>query len=192
MAQFYELTTAGTPPVSLETAKEYLRIPNPSSKHPDDDLLTLLLKMSAEDAERYTGRDFRINTWTLLIDEFEDRICLNRDPVDSITSVARLVSGSFSTVSSDVYYQKKSTQLSEILLNDGETWPTDQDDIEAAIKIIFATAAHRHTDQARAAILRHVVYLYEHRGDCEPTLNVDALEQSGAAALLLRIRIARV
>jgi len=191
--QLYSLTTPGTIPVSLATAKSWLKV----DADADDQLLTLLLKVATEYAESYTRRDFRANTWTLLQDAFADRILLRRDPVASITSVGRLVSGSYSSVSASVYYLKRGQQASEVLLVSGEDWPSDEDDREHAIQVVFATQAHRSVDQARLGILRHVAWLYENRGDCDPAsgdagvIGRGAL-LSGATSIYDQFRVSRV
>jgi hypothetical protein len=104
--------------------------------------------------------------------------------VDAITSVTRLVSDSATAVASSVYYLKRSTQFSEILLGADQSWPTDQDDVEHSIQIIFTTVAADCVDIAKAAIKRHVTYMYENRGDCDPATTLSSWKASGAAALL--------
>lgn len=190
MSDFYTLATPGPPAVSLVDAKSYLKLPK--DVHPDDGLVKLLTEQASENAETFTGRDLRVNTWELLRDTFDTRMCLNRDPVDSITSVQRKVDGNFLTVSASVYYLKKSQQFSEVLLDEDQEWPDDMDEIEHTVKVTFATVAHSRLAEARAAILKHVAYLYENRGDCDPLSNSGGFVLSGAADALMRMRIARV
>lgn len=191
MSQLYTLTSQGTIPVSLDEAKAHLKVTNTK----DDVLLTSLLEAVAEFAEIYTGRELRANTWTLEIDDFVDRICIRKDPVVSITTVTRLVATVATVVSASVYYLKKGVQSQEILLSDGQTWPTDVDDREQAIVITFLTEAHAAIEQARQGILRHVAYLYENRGDCDLSVSGivgDSAKLSGAAALYSQFRISRI
>ena len=190
--QFYQLTRKGARcPVDVATAKSYLRV----STTADDTLIQLFLDGATDYAQKYTGREFRVNRWSLFLDDFPARICLRRDPVDSIVTITRLVSGVATTVSAAVYYLKRSTQFTEVLLNDGQEWPADQDDIEHTIEVNFQTDVHRCVDQVRLGILRHVAFMYENRGDCDPTgigVDHDAAVQSGATKLYDQIRISRV
>ncbi len=190
--QFYDLTTPGELPVGLAEMKDCLKLPAGDS--PDDGFVTLLLNASTQDVEQYLGRrEIRANTWTLLLDEFPPRIQLRRDPVDTITSVSRLVTGSFSAVSSAVYYLKLHTQSAEILQNPDQEWPTDQDSgVEHAVRVIFVTKPHARTAMAQAAIKRHVTFMYENRGDCDPANSAASFEASGARGALARARIQKV
>ncbi len=201
MSHHYTLTTPGTVPVDLTVLKSYLKL----TTEADDELLVLLLKSASEFAEKYTRRDLRPNTWTLLIDAFADRIVLRRDPVASITTVKYLDDTSPTpvqqTVANTVYYLKKGVQVSEILLQPDEEYPDGSTDAltvnerEHSIEIVFVTEAHRCLDQARLGIMRHSAFLYENRGDCDPHLAGsvgDAAELSGASKLYDQLRVSRV
>lgn len=191
MSQYYELLSEGPPPVSLEEMKAALG--RPAKQHPDDDYLNLLILGTTQIVEKYLGRDVRANQRRLYLDEFEDRICLRKDPVDAIDDVERLVSGTWTSVSnpSTTYYLKPSTQFSEVLLFEDQSWPVDEDDVEHAVRVTFTTKAHDCADAAEAAIIRAVTYQYENRGDCDAAGAKAALEQSGAAGLLQYARIQR-
>ncbi len=191
MTDFYELTTAGAPPLDVETTKGYLRL----STRADDVNVALMVRAALLHGESYTGRDFRANTWTLLKDDFEDRICLLRSPVASVTSVERLVNGTFVAVAPSTYYLKKATQFSEILLESGQAWPTDADDKEHRVRVVFVTQAVRELDVATLAMLKHIAFMNENKGDCDvnlPTVVAEAARASGADSLYDQIRIARV
>jgi uncharacterized phiE125 gp8 family phage protein len=183
----YRLVAPGVPPVTLAEAKAALKLP--AEQYPDDGYVTLLVASATETIERHLGRDVRANVWTLYLDEFDDPICLARDPVDSITSVGRLVSGVLTVVAAPTYYLKSSTQSSELLLAPDQEWPSDQDDVEHAVQVTFQTRAHQCVSTAKVAIQRVVAYLYENRGDCDPAAAEAALYQSGAAGLLQYSRI---
>ncbi len=173
-------------PVDLATMKSYLKI----TATADDTLIQSMIDAATEWGEKYTGRDFRAITWDLLLDCFTDRIGLRRDPVDSITTVKHLVSGSLVTVSNTVYYLKKLVQSSEILLNEDQEWPTDTDDREQAIEIRFVTKGYRCQDSIIDAIERHVAFWYRNRGDC-PNVKGSA-EKAGVTVIYDQFRISRV
>lgn len=166
----------GTIPIKLEVAKDHLKV----TGQVDDALITGLLTDIATYAESETGRSYRTNTWTLLLDTFVDRICLRKSPVASITSIKYLVSDSLVTIATSVYYLKKSRGFSEILLSDDQSWPTDMDTIEHGIEIIFVTDVDREVERAKTAMLKHLANLYQNRGDYNVS---DSAKQSGAKAL---------
>ena len=194
MTDVYTLVTSGTVPVSLDDMKKYMKVTSAS----DNDLITEMLSAATTWGEGYTGREFRANTWQLLKDAFEDRICIRRDPVDTITFIKHLVLAAQETVAASGYYLKKNAQNSEILLNEDESWPTDTDDREQVIEIEFVTKSYRDTDAIATAIKRHVAFWYKNRGDCGGSGSGagcscgDAAKGAGATAIYDQFRIARV
>jgi uncharacterized phiE125 gp8 family phage protein len=143
--------------------KSYLRVTNTA----DDVLIQAMIDAATEWGEKQTGRDFRSITWDLFLDCFEDRIKLRRDPVVSITTVKHLVNSSLVTVDNTIYYLKKLVQASEILLFEGQSWPTDTDNREQAIEIRFVTEGFRCQESIINAIKRSVAFWYTNRGDCD-------------------------
>ena len=180
----YVLNDAGAIPFMLSEVKKYLKV----DTDVDDVVLTNIIEAATGWAEAYTGRDARVNSWTLTIDEFEDRIELRKSPAESITSIKYLVNGGQVTIADTVYYLKKGTQFSEILLKEDQTWPTDLDEIEAGIEIIFVTEALRHLKRMKAGLLQHIALLYANRGDCD----ADTAKSSGATLIYGQFRISRV
>ena len=148
-----------------------------------------MIDSATEYGESYTGRAFRVQTWTLLIDSFANRIVLNRNPIDTITTVKYILSGTLTTIASTVYYLKKGVQCAEVLLREDQDWPTDLDEIEHGIEVIFTTVAYRNISQIKDALYRHIAYLYANRGDCDTK---SAGKASGADAIYDQFRIARV
>lgn len=193
--QFYELTRKAKCPVDLAEMKSYLKIP--TSVTLDDDLISTFIGIATDYAEKYTARDVRANRWTLFLDEFPSRICLRRDRINKIISITRLVSTVATTVTVSTYYLKRATQRTEILLNEGQDWPTDQDAVEHSIEVLFQTEANPlYQDEILGGIFKHVAFMYENRGDCPPPLGIgsstDAAVSSGSTKLYDHARIARV
>ena len=196
--QLYNLISSAVSPVDLATAKAWLKVPGTA----DDAIIQTLISSATEYGEKYTGRDFRVKQWELLIDYFPERICLRRDPVDIINSVNHLVLDTPVTVPSADYYLKKLVQSSEVLLLGDAEWPTDTDDREQAITINFDTKAYYCINEIVNAILTHVAYLYTNRGDCSEggalagVSSFDSLfnsgAKSGANSLYNQFRIPRV
>jgi len=182
----YKRVSVTPSPVDLATMKSYLKITTTT----DDTLIQSMIDAATEWGEKYTGRDFRAITWDLLLDKFTDRIELRRDPVASITSVERLVSGSLVAVASTVFYLKKLVQSSEILLNEDQEWPTDADNREQVVQIQFVTEGFQCQDSIIDAIERIVAFWYRNRGDCRDSR--EAARQTGATIILDQFRISRV
>ncbi len=183
--QYYETVTLGKLPVLLQTMKDCLKV----TTDQEDDYIAAMLEASTLVVEKKLhGRQVRANVYHLFLDEFVDRICLRRDPVDPAVQVvvARLVSGTFTAVAdpTTVYYIKPSTQFSEVLLLEDQSWPTDEDNIEHAVRVKFTTEAHVCLPIAVAAIKRHVTFMHENRGDCDPTSAEESFRASGAEGLM--------
>ncbi len=183
----YELIDNGDLPITLKRAKEYLKLE--SANDSDNSTIQDMIATVIQHGERYVGRDFRPKTWVLTLDGFVDRICLRKSQVASITSVKYLVSGTLTSIATSVWYLKKGYEFSEILLKDGQTWPTDIDTIEAGIEIIFVTETPRYIEQYKIGALEHLAYLYQNRGDCDVGV---AARKSGATEKYDQGRIQRI
>jgi hypothetical protein len=181
----YELFNSGTLPFDVKFAKEYLKIENDA----DNPVIQDMVATVVEFAERYTGRDMRPKTWKLWLDCFEDRILLRKSQVASVTTVKYMVDTSLSTIATSVWYLKKGYQFSEVLLKDGQIWPTDMDEVESGIEIIFLTSVPRYYEQYKIGMLEHLAFLYQNRGDCDVN---SAATKSGASEKYDQGRIQRI
>jgi len=193
--QYYEQLTAGPSPVSLADLKCYLKITNTT----DDALLQSLLDASTEYGERYTARDFRVKTWRLLQDCFEEEIVLSRSLVDTVDSIEYIKDAAFTAATLADTYLKTQRQESILLLLSGKCYPTDGDDRQQSVKIEFTTRAFPCADSIKTAIKRHASFVYENRGDCMDSgssgdcgCGSDTAAQSGALAIYDQFRISRV
>jgi uncharacterized phiE125 gp8 family phage protein len=189
MSDLYTLTTPGSNPVDLAGAKNFMKITGtvPSA---EDTLINNLITSAVNYGEKYTGREFRANTWTLLIDAFADRIVINRHPVESITTIKyQQENVGQTTIASSVYTLKKAVQCAEIILQKDQEWPSDLDEVEHGIEIVFVTAVYPSIDQIISALYNHINHMYHNRGDC--TIK-SAGEDSGANLIYDQFRISRV
>lgn len=180
------MKTAGASPLTVGLAKAFMKVSSSS----DDALIGSLINTATEFGEVYTGREFRANAWTLYIDAFKDRIVLNRNPIDSVTSVKHLVSDVLTTVSGSLYYLKHLVHCSEILLLLDNEWPTTTDDREQAIQIEFLTKTYHRENEILEAIKLHVSFMYSNRGDC--SCDQPSAKESGASLIYDQFRIPRV
>lgn len=181
----YDLTDNGDSPITLERAKGYLKVDGSD----DNVVIQDLIATATQFGERYTGIDYRVKTWKLVFDEFEDRILLRKSKVATITSIKYLVDDSLVTIDSAVYSLKIGTQFSEVLLASDQSWPTDMDEVEAGIEIIFVTGIPRYIEEYKTGILNHLAYMYQNRGDCDAE---EAAKKSGATEKYGQGRIARI
>lgn len=200
MADLLTRGALGTEPIDLATAKAHLKVTSTA----DDSLITALVTAVVDFVESYTGRQYRTGTaWTLLLDDFDDRMCIRVSPVAVITAVEYLLAGVWTTVPTSTYYLKRSATWSEVLLADGQAWPDDADTIEHRVRVSFTAGPHTESLQtAKAGMLRLLAAAYDDRGDCEPLVNAgmtsfplammnDLTRKSGAAMFLAQHRIPR-
>lgn len=185
--EFYDFVSSVGSPVTLDDAKNYMK-----ADDNDDDLIQSMIDAATSWGESFTGRDFRAITYDLKLDLFTDRILIKRDPVKTITSVKHLVLGSEVTVDSAIYYLKKNTQNSEILLISGESWPTDTDDREQAITVRFATEGYKRQEEIKNAIKMHVSEWYRNRSGCEGDDCESSAHTSGITSIYGQFRITRI
>ena len=181
----YELTDNGALPIKVKEAKDYLKVDNDT----DNTLIQNLLATVVQYGERYTGRDFRVKTWKLVTDCFEDRILLRKSEIASVTSVKYTLLGTLTTIATSVWTLKIGHQFSEVILKDGQTWPADLDEVESGIEIIFVTQIPRYIEAMKTGVFEHLAFLYQNRGDCD--VNVAALK-SGATEKYDQGRIPRI
>ena len=191
MGQVYELTVPGTMPVSVEQFHQHIGLSDTMTS--GDAVIARMIATATVWGEKYTRRDFRDNVWELTLDEFTDRICVRRDPVVSITSITYLVNDVETTVDASLYYLKKNVQTSEILLEDGASFPTDGDGAtiskEGSIKITFVTEPYSCEGALAQAVNEHVANMWSERGDCPVG---DAAKNSGATAIYDQFRVTRI
>ncbi len=180
----YTRTVEGDNPLSLATVKQALKL----STIKDDGFITSLMSAVIAFGEGYVGREFRANTFTVLLDVFSERIRLKKSQTTSITSIKYYDQSTPSsvqqTVSNTVYYLKQSKSWSDVILNTAQDWPTDVDDLQAEhrIEITFVTRADpEYLDLYKQSMIRHISYLYQNRGDCE--VDEKSVRLSGAAEL---------
>lgn len=96
-----------TEPITLATARLHLRIDAVGSppSHPDDALVTNLIKTAREAVEAYTELTVAQTTYALALDEFPvDAIELGTYPINSITSITYTdINGATQTLSAGSY-----------------------------------------------------------------------------------------
>jgi uncharacterized phiE125 gp8 family phage protein len=166
MSYALELKTAPThEPITLEEAKDHLRVDGTD----DDALISDLITAARKRAEKFQRRAFITQTWTVFLDEFPVWIRLPKPPLQSVTSVKYLdTDGVQQTLASADYRVDTKSVPARITPAWNESWPstravTNAVEIEMVVGYGAATVV---PEEARAAIKIYLGGLYENR---EPT-----------------------
>ncbi len=198
-------------PISLDLAKQYLNIrPADTSK---DTLIDLFIAASTQYAENLTRRDFIGRTYRTFRDFFTEGSAifvrenfpgenyynigwlLRRSPLISVESVSYLTGGIITLIADTVYYNTFEKNYSSIILNEGQSWPSDKDRTMQSIIIDFRVGfGELQTDvpaEIQNAILQIISALYNNRGDCSQSGACDCatLAPIGAKSILMQNRI---
>jgi uncharacterized phiE125 gp8 family phage protein len=116
------VTPPATEPVTLNEAKEHLRIEHDV----DDAFISTLITVAREYVEKIAWRGFIDQTWELTLREFPifDYITLPKGPVRSVTSVQYLdPSGVLQTLATSVYEVDTKSKFGRVILKEGQSWP---------------------------------------------------------------------
>lgn len=167
--QHYRVTVApAILPVTLTEVKTQLRIAVADTT--DDTLLTSLITVATEQAEKYTKRDFITRTYEVLRDHFHDLMEIRRSALTSITSITYYdENNALQTLSSGVYSILYDMDFSNVQRNPDQTWPSTYPKRHAVRMIVncgYGAAASAVPAAIKQAIIQMVINLYENRGDC--------------------------
>ncbi len=175
MSSYYELQNTPTVPVSLADAKEFLRVDFTK----DDGVITDMIAAAVEWGEAYTGRDFSNKQWIGYFDNacsdfFEPKpyLKLQRSPATALTSVEISEDGTYAATTD--YIRKQKSTFDILLLTKTVTL---DDEVAYTFKVTFESGYDTLPDNIKQAILEHVSFLYENRGDApsEPPAQVKNL-----------------
>lgn len=170
ITDFYNVTTpAAEEPLSLATAKEWLRIRTSA----DDALITALIPAAVKAGEDFTNRVFVARTIEgyfsgLEVSQFENYpfVTLRRAPLSSIISVEVSVDGSFTAFTD--YVLKETNGFSRVLFENGIFDASPDTDVPYPLKITFVSGYGEASDVPAGiitALEAHIAFLYENRGD---------------------------
>lgn len=155
-------------PLTLTEVKNHLRLDVADTS--EDDYLNFLINAVALFGEKYTKKDFITRTYETYRDNFCD-LEIRKSPIQAVSTVERLVDDVLTEVPTTVWFVTKSNTYPHLSLKVDQSWPTDTDDREQAIKITFtAGLGDDATDipgDYKNAMLAHIAFIYENRGDCE-------------------------
>lgn len=168
---FYEiLTPAASFPVTLAEAKTYLRITHDA----EDDLINALIEAATNVLEKYTNRTFVTTTFrglysNLLYTKTErwPVLDLERSPLQSVSAVEELVSGSWTAVGATYWELRELSGNSRILFDTiGLSSLTPTEPQPYSFRIDFVAGYDPVPETIKMGIKTFINYIYTNRGDC--------------------------
>jgi len=171
----YEVATQPTElAVSLTDVKTHLKISLLDVSQ--DAYLTVLVKVATLVAEKITKRTLITKEFTTYRNELFPLIQLRRSKFQSLTSFKYLSGGSYVSIDSASFTTVVSADYSTIILNDDKEYPETDNSYHAAQIIFKAGYGVDNTyipSDLKMALLNHIAYLYENRGDCDIDVTSD-------------------
>ena len=171
-------------PVSLQEAKEYLRVDDST----DERIVRPFIETARRVAEEHLGRTLMTTTYSLFVDGYDELadplwegtrtgpylnyyknyINLPKCPIQSVTSVSTFDdSDNETTMAASRYYVDNVREPSRVVLRLGETFPTALR-VANAVKVVYVAGyanAYVVPEPLKMGMLQHIAFLYEHRGD---------------------------
>lgn len=164
------ITGALQKPITLEEVKQRSRIDGDDL---DNDLCSFINAVTLI-AEKITGRDLLTKTYKGYLDCFpcnSQGIQIRKSKLQTIVSIQYLVDNVLTTFDSSNYYITDKQEFSEIWLFDEKLYPINADINRKQVIEITFTAGYGSKPcdiplDFKNAMLTHVNYLNENRGDC--------------------------
>jgi uncharacterized phiE125 gp8 family phage protein len=133
----------------------------------DDDFLDECITAGRLQAEAFSGWTLIDTVWTLTLDSFPTDFELPHAPLDSVTSIKYYDENNAQQTLAAAYYQVDTLSvLPRIKLNDGYSWPTTYDKMNA-VEVIFKTGYGTLTTDVpknkRMAVMFYAADMYENR-----------------------------
>lgn len=177
------VTAPAVEPVSLQEAKDHLRVDHAS----DDALIEALIAAARRQAENITGLRLVAQTWRWTLDGFVDVLRPPIGPVSAVNSIKYLdTAGVEQTLAAAKYRADLAETPERITPAYGESWPSTYD-VTAAVKVElqigFGGFPAAVPDDIRLAMLLIVGRYYAHREDV--ITGTIVAELPGAASSIL-------
>lgn len=148
-----QITPPAIEPVTLEEAKQHLRIDG----NEEDSLIAALITAARQKAEDYTRRAFITQTWELALDSACGVLHLPRPPVQAVETITvdgvAVAAENYALVSPDVLHIKV------------PLYAANPGGVVIRYRAGYGDTSADVPQVIRQAILMLVAHLYEHRGD---------------------------
>ncbi|NJL07380.1 MAG: hypothetical protein HC900_03295 [Methylacidiphilales bacterium] len=186
------ITPPPTSPVSLQDAKDHLRI-----EHSDDDTLIDHYLQAAvqrlDGRDGFLGRALITQTWKLLLDGFPDAITVPLPPCQAVAEIAYVdAAGTVQTLAADAYqvFGLADAAPAGIVPAFGTAWPATRamrEAVSVTFRAGYGDSAADVPAPLRTAILQFAGTLYANR----ETVTADAVDElpDGALATLAEHRV---
>ena len=138
-ANFSLVETSDPPvaPVTLQEAKDHLRLTDGSNPHEHNDMLRRHIEAATNEVEGHINRALVQRTFEYRLPTFWDLMKLPVTPVQSITSIQYIdTNGVTQTLATSVYGADLNSEPPYIYLDYGQSWPGTRD-IHNAVTITF-------------------------------------------------------
>ena len=185
------VTAPAREPVTLQQAKDHLRVDGTDN----DSTVDALITVAREHVEKFTNRVLITQTWDLVLDAFPKQICLPMPPAQSVTTIKYIdTAGVQQTLAITEYKVDVASNPARIVEAYGKTWPLTRDEINA-VEVRFITGYGANAEDVPgpiiSAMLLVIGHLYENR---EATSSGPALNELplGARDLLMSYRNVRL
>ena len=162
------VTPPALEPITASVAKRHLRLETDDSLYQyETDYIANLITMSREQAEFHTRRAFITQTWKLYLNEWPsgNSISLPLPPLISVTHVKYTDTDSVQSTFTD--YSVDTGTPGRVVLDDGESWPSDslhpKNPIEIQFVAGYGPAVANVPASIRQAMLLQIGHLYENR-----------------------------
>ena len=208
------VTPPAVEPVSLEVAKQHLRLDFPD----DDTLIPIYITAARQWAEKYTRRAFFNQTWTLNLDHFPFFNCAStlptrsrhdwiywegyfdgimiRLPRPTCVSVTRItyvdLTGTTQTLDPSTYSVDITSEPARIIPAQGQFWPYTQAYLPGSVQITFVAGSYGDGEEVNncpqtvvAAVLLMLTNLYENRSSVELGQGLNVAQMPMGAKMLL-------
>lgn len=178
VARFEEYTVLEAPEkivFTVDEVKSWAKIP--LSITDQDVNILLLIKAVTEYFERYTNRILINTKFRTYSDYFAQVFEFSKGKRQSLDSFQYLKNGSFVDIDSSLYQILDESFYWRIIFSEYQNIPKDKDDgVNAyqSVRIDFVAGFGPDTSDVppdiKIAMLNHIIYLYENRGDCETSV----------------------
>lgn len=149
--------------LDLAFVKNYLKV----TQDVDDQLIGFLINSVIKFCENWTKKDLTETKYETYRDFFYQNFYLKRAPFLSVEKIEYLKNKVYTLVDSDIYYTYEIDPYSSIIIQNNKSWPSDVDNVFNCIKITFNTGFLEVPYDLQTALLAHISYLYQQRGDCD-------------------------